>query len=120
MTRGFWTCQRTVSGVKCAAVNANRLRKCGRCGKPRPARKTVRRQVTLSYEEFVELNGGEHCGICGRGLPESGRRLMRDHDHKTGKPRGLLCFPCNRQLRTWTTIEWMRLAIGYLERAESR
>jgi recombination endonuclease VII len=118
VTRGFWTCQRTVSGVKCAAVNANRLRKCGRCGKPRPARKTVRRQVTLSYEEFVELNGGEHCGICGRGRPESGRRLMRDHDHKTGKPRGLLCFPCNRQLRTWTTVEWMRKAIVYLERAE--
>jgi hypothetical protein len=107
-------------GIKCGHVNSARTRKCFSCKKPRPKRKTIRSQLTLSYEEFIEINGGEHCGICGRGRPESGRRLHRDHDHRTGAPRGLLCFPCNRQLRTWTTIDWMRRAIAYLERSEAR
>ncbi len=35
------------------------------------------------------------CEICG-GLQVRGRALARDHDHTTGKPRGLLCDPCNR------------------------
>ena len=112
-----WTCQRRANRVKCGHVNDGRKRKCEICLKPRPARKTVRSQVKLPYEAFIEINGGEHCGICGRGRPESGRRLQRDHDHKTGKPRGLLCFHCNRQLRTWMTVEWMQAAIRYLERA---
>lgn len=114
-----WTCQRQSLGVKCGGLNDGRRRKCQTCGKHRPARKTVRSQLKLTYEEFILLNGGEHCGICGRGRPESGRRLHRDHDHKTGEPRGLLCFPCNRQLRTWTTVAWLRAAIAYLERASA-
>lgn len=112
-----WTCQRQVDRIKCGHVNPSRKRNCEACSKPRPPRKTVRSQVKLSYEEFIELNGGEICGICGRSRPESGRRLHRDHDHATGRPRGLLCFRCNTVLRTYMTIEWMRKAIRYLERA---
>jgi hypothetical protein len=112
-----WTCQRVSAGQKCGQLNPAIKRNCWKCGKPRPKRKTIRSQVTQTYEEFIEINGGEHCGICGRGRPESGNRLHRDHDHRTGQARGLLCFPCNRQLRTWSTIEWMRKAIAYLERA---
>lgn len=111
-----WTCQRQSHHVKCGHLNSARARKCAACLKPRPKRRTVRSQLKHSYEEFIELNGGEQCGICGRGRPESGRRLHRDHDHRTGEPRGLLCFPCNRQLRTWMTVEWMLNAIYYLER----
>lgn len=39
------------------------------------------------------------CGICGQ-LTKCGRRLAVDHNHRTGKVRGLLCDKCN-------------LAIGY-------
>jgi hypothetical protein len=76
--------------------------------------------LDISYEDYIELNGGERCGICGRGRsPE--RRLQRDHDHRgEGLARGLLCFACNRWLRGFMTIEWMRAAIAYLERAEAR
>ena len=115
-----WTCRRVTAGVPCGRVNGSRKRKCGRCGKPRPARKRPAHMAALdlSYEHYVELNGGEHCGICGK-PPSPGRRLDRDHEHSgAGRPRGLLCWSCNRQLRTWATVEWLRAAAAYLERIE--
>ena len=36
------------------------------------------------------------CAVCGEA--EIGRALAIDHDHKTGKIRGLLCKGCNRGL----------------------
>jgi hypothetical protein len=73
--------------------------------------------LDLPYEHYVQLNGGvEACGICGK-PPRPGRRLDRDHDHKTGRPRGLLCWSCNRQLRTWATVTWLKAAAAYLERS---
>jgi hypothetical protein len=76
--------------------------------------------LDLSYEHYIEINGGvEVCGICGCG-PKDGRRLNRDHDHVTGEPRGLLCWLDNKFLRRGMTVEWMRRAIEYLERAEAR
>lgn len=72
--------------------------------------------LALPYEHYVEINGGEFCGICGA-LPKSHKRLDRDHEHRgDGKARGLLCWACNRQLRTWATIEWLKAAAAYLER----
>lgn len=71
--------------------------------------------LELPYEFYVELNGGEDCGICGRARKT--RKLSRDHDHRTGKPRGLLCFPCNAALRPYMTLAWMHAAVEYLERA---
>lgn len=77
--------------------------------------------LDLSYEAYIELNGGEHCGICGRVPEPGGRKLDRDHEHKgEGRPRGLLCWACNRQLRTWATIQWLLAAAAYLERVEAR
>jgi hypothetical protein len=82
--------------------------------KRRPAHRAA---LDLPYEDYVRLNGGEFCAICGA-LPKS-RRLHRDHDHATGRPRGLLCFRCNRFLTTWMTVEFLRKVIAYLaERAE--
>jgi hypothetical protein len=115
--KGYWTCQRVTSGQRCSTLNPNRRRICERCGKRRPARKRPAHMSALdiNYEMYVEWNGGEHCGICGK--VSNGRRLDRDHDHKTGKPRGLLCWSCNRQLRSWATVEWLRSAAAYLERS---
>jgi hypothetical protein len=64
------------------------------------------------YEPLLELQGGV-CAICGR-PPSSKRRLDMDHDHRTMVVRGLLCVPCNRQLRTWVTREWLAHASEYL------
>lgn len=45
---------------------------------------------------FVEQRG--RCGICGKHAEECAKGLHLDHDHDTGKARGLLCLPCNMHL----------------------
>jgi hypothetical protein len=107
---------RTCGG--CRTVLPPRARKCPAClKKARPRRKAAHlKALDLSYEHYVELNGGEKCGICGK-PPKEGRRLHRDHDHKTGAPRGILCFRCNAALRTYITVDWLEKAADYLRRA---
>lgn len=55
------------------------------------------------YRILAEQGGG--CALCGSMTPEVGNRKYKknvriafdvDHDHKTGKVRGLLCTRCNR------------------------
>lgn len=50
----------------------------------------------LSVEEYRDLLVGQagRCLICLR----ADRELVVDHDHKTGRVRGLLCQPCNTAL----------------------
>ena len=49
--------------------------------------------ITLKdYDEMFDKQDGV-CAICK--LPEITRRLAVDHNHKTGKVRGLLCTGCN-------------------------
>ena len=69
----------------------------------------------LPYEWWVG-EFGERCGVCGR-EPSARRRLDRDHDHRNGEPRGLLCHRDNRLLQSWVTPELLRAAANYLEDA---
>ncbi|MEY2569279.1 MAG: hypothetical protein QOE35_3808 [Actinomycetota bacterium] len=48
------------------------------------------------YDRLLEQQGGG-CAICGR-PPRDDISLHVDHDHDTGRVRGLLCFPCNNTL----------------------
>ena len=123
MTRGFWTCQRQIAGVKCRALNANRFQKCQTCGKRRPPRKPPAHMSALKvpYEFYVQINGGERCGVCGAG-PSVRRRLDKDHSHEgVGKPRGLLCWRHNKGIEMFgDSPELLRAAAAYLERSEAR
>lgn len=73
--------------------------------------------LELDYERYIEINGGEVCGICGR-KPSARRKLDRDHCHASGVARGLLCARCNRALASHITVEWLQAAITYLEKTE--
>ncbi len=55
------------------------------------------RLVSADYYALFELQRGR-CAICGVHQDEMGERLAVDHDHATGKVRGLLCRPCNKSL----------------------
>lgn len=98
-------------------------RQCKKCSSSRvskyysehPERKQEARLKTLygitklEYDEM--LTAQENCCvICG-----SDERLCVDHDHKTGKVRGILCVNCNSGLGSFfDSIDLMERAIHYL------
>ena len=52
------------------------------------------------YDSMLEAQGGV-CDICLKDDPKAPARancFVVDHDHETGKVRGLLCHACNRGL----------------------
>lgn len=49
------------------------------------------------YDEILE-NQSSRCCICGIHNDDLSDSLCVDHDHNTGKVRGLLCRPCNLAL----------------------
>lgn len=71
--------------------------------------------ITLEeYEEILAYQGGV-CEVCRRATGRT-RRLSVDHDHKTGRIRGLLCGPCNKMLGHGRDDPWFfHRAAGYLE-----
>lgn len=71
----------------------------------------------LTPEQYDEMLTAQEnvCAICknpeSQVLNGSISRLSVDHDHDTGKVRGLLCIKCNRSLHD---IAWHEAAIDYL------
>jgi hypothetical protein len=63
----------------------------------------VKKVYGLSWEDYTSLYNkfSGHCGICGTSLKmvtekyEQNKAACVDHDHVTGKVRGILCRSCN-------------------------
>lgn len=62
-------------------------------------RRAVLRRYGVTIDDYDEMMASHNglCAICRRVDPE-GRRLAVDHNHATGRVRGLLCRPCNTAL----------------------
>lgn len=68
------------------------------------------------YLAMLEAQGGT-CAICHQAERIPGRSLAIDHDHETGRVRGLLCASCNRGIgmlgddvdRLASAIEYLRV-----------
>jgi hypothetical protein len=57
------------------------------------------------------------CAICSVHLSDVKKSFAVDHDHATGKVRGLLCDLCNRALGQFKdNIDNLKAAINYLEK----
>lgn len=70
--------------------------------------------LTVEQYEAMVQRQGNCCAICGNG-PTIGKTLCVDHDHRTGKVRGLLCNTCNvgmGALKDDPELVW--LAFAYL------
>ena len=80
------------------------------------------------YEHLEKAQGGV-CALCKKPPPELGSRgkngrnrgrLYVDHNHITGKVRGLLCPACNTQLGPlFNNVQLLAAVIKYLEAAQS-
>lgn len=65
---------------------------------------SIKSRYGITREQWNELfiKQGKACAVCRRVTPDSKVGWHTDHDHKTGKVRGILCAKCNR-------------TVGYLE-----
>jgi hypothetical protein len=61
------------------------------------------------YDKFIKDQAGK-CSIC-----NNSRKLSIDHDHKTGKIRGLLCKHCNSSISLFENKKLFKKALEYLE-----
>ncbi len=86
----------------------------------RVRRANLRRYYGFSPEQYDAMlaEQGHQCLICGVSPEHSMKgRLYVDHDHKTGKVRGLLCGLCNSGIgKLGDSIARLRAAADYLER----
>lgn len=88
------------------------------CSKCRSLSKTlIKRDIELmEYQLMLESQNGL-CAIC-NSPPKANLRLAVDHDHQTGRVRGLLCNRCNLALGAFhDSSVYLLRAISYLERS---
>lgn len=74
--------------------------------------------ITLNDYNIILKNQKGKCAIC-KQKESNGKNLSVDHDHKTGKVRGLLCNNCNRSLGLLKDdISVLKNCIKYLKKNE--
>lgn len=87
-------------------------------------RSQLLRRYGLTLAEFDAMRRAQNdlCAICNKPetakspIADSPRTLAVDHDHVTGKIRGLLCSACNSGIgRFGDDLNLMRRAMAYLE-----
>lgn len=91
-------------------------------GLERQRRARLARQFNISQEDYVFILEfqGRKCAICGTDKNEGGgkgtvKAFAVDHDHVTGKVRGLLCHACNMALGLFRdNVNSLQKAIEYL------
>jgi Autographiviridae endonuclease VII len=103
---------------------------CKECNRAHRARRRPenrldrRRRLLAPYgltpAQFAALLERQHggCALCGQLIGDgTGRSLHVDHDHETGRIRGLLCAGCNTALGKFgDDPRRLRAAAEYLER----
>ena len=79
--------------------------------------KSCVKKYGLSLEDFKKIFKEQNgcCKICGKHQSEFKKRLSVDHNHSTGKVRGLLCINCNRGLGSFKdNIKNLKTAVVYI------
>ncbi len=91
--------------------------------KDRIRKNRLQHKFKMSVEEFERLRRKQDysCAICGEHESRGRYKILNvDHDHKTGKSRGLLCSNCNRCLGLLKdSIVFLSKAIKYLKKYQN-
>ena len=83
-------------------------------GKAVARRKHLMKKYGITEGQYMDmflLQGGK-CICCGR--PPKKNRLAVEHDHSTGRVRGLACFNCNKHIIGRNTKKSARWLVVYL------
>lgn len=96
-----------------------------RAANPELSRRYTRRSrykrngINLADAERVRAAHNGRCDCCGRDK-SGGNGWAVDHDHSTGRVRGVLCNWCNIAIgRLGDTLEGVLKAVRYLEKGDS-
>ena len=90
-----------------------------RAANPEKQREYARKSnygITKAEWDALFQSQGRVCGICGSDTPGQSH-WSTDHDHQTGRVRGILCRSCNLGLGSFKdSVELLGKAIQYLGR----
>jgi hypothetical protein len=79
----------------------------------------LKNKYGITFDQYSVLLGaqGNACKICGSFSPGASKKYFSiDHDHQTGKIRGILCHGCNAGLGMFKEdTKSLRQAAIYLE-----
>lgn len=87
----------------------------------------IKRYYGLDWEVYCKMYASQEgkCKICGveinlyKDKKSQIETTAIDHNHLTGKVRGLLCSKCNKGLGSFgDNIELLKIAIEYLEESQ--
>ena len=81
-------------------------------------RRDLKRKFGITLEEYNAKSAAQNqcCAICSTPQTELDQALSVDHDHTTGKLRGLLCNECNFGLGKFKdNLAYIKNAVTYLE-----
>lgn len=113
----FWK-NGTTTGIssKCAKCDRERKRKTQISSRSRD--KEAAKRYNISLEEYDNwINKNPNCNICGIKLEQP----HIDHDHNSGKVRGVLCKSCNWGIGHMNdNVDILKSAINYLERTKNQ
>lgn len=90
---------------------------CIECAKERSKENHLLRSCGITLQDYDKIlkKQGNKCKICKTKIPGGYGRFCIDHNHSTGKIRGLLCNNCNVMLgRAKDDIKILATAIQYL------
>lgn len=111
--------RRKIKDPKCfGRYDMNWRRKHPERARAKSRRSSLKFQYGITPEQFsatLAMQGGR-CAICPNEISESVKRSAhQDHDHATGRLRGILCRSCNHGLGMFRdSPELLRCAIDYL------
>ena len=115
---GFYSYCRACNNKKFKKYSIDNPEKCKRTYRNSKLKKLY--GLTFEDQEGMLKNQNYKCAICGKEifLFGSSKKLTAhvDHDHKTGKIRGLLCQECNSGLGKFMDNTDYLLSVSYLKK----
>lgn len=132
-TTEFWPDRRRLGGfqARCKPCRASAAKRWRDANKHKAAerywsnpagereRHLVRKYgITLAGYDAMFAQQGGCCAICGK---TQARAFDVDHNHETGRVRGLLCTSCNRMVgHAGDDAQTLRAAAAYLDRSSRK